>query len=146
MVTSSSRTGFQPVSASDRQEACPTGSRILCRPLGRAAASVAATSRSEDNPFRCGLLSSFSPASAASPGRAKWDFVAGDHIEGGPAAADGVVFFPAGNDGLYALDADTGKKKWNFRADLHIDSSPAVVGGRVFVGSGRSRRFATFQV
>jgi outer membrane protein assembly factor BamB len=79
-------------------------------------------------------------------GKADWSFPTSDHIEGGPTLADGLVIFPAGNDGLYALDAATGKEKWNFRADLHIDSTPFVVGGRVYVGSGPSRRFESLQV
>src|SRR5262249_49329613 len=52
-----------------------------------------------------------------------------------------AVYFPAGNDGLFALDAATGKERWNFRADLHIDSTPAVESGRGYVGSGPGRRF-----
>jgi outer membrane protein assembly factor BamB len=78
--------------------------------------------------------------------RLVWDRSVGDHIEGGPVAADGLVLFPAGNDGVYAVDAGTGKVKWNFRGDLHIDSTPAIAGGRAFVGSGTSGRFQNFQV
>src|SRR5204862_2540161 len=79
-------------------------------------------------------------------GKALWDFEAGDHIEGGPASGEGILFFSAGNDGLYAIDALTGAFRWNFRPDLHIDSTPDVAGGRVYVGSGKSRRFSTYQV
>lgn len=79
-------------------------------------------------------------------GRGLWDYPTADHIEGGPAAADGLVIFPSGNDGLHAADAMTGKPRWTFRADLHIDSSPFVVGGRVYVGGGRSRRYQNYQV
>jgi outer membrane protein assembly factor BamB len=82
----------------------------------------------------------------AATGKPKWSFQTADHIEGGPAEANGTIFFPAGNDGLYALDAETGTQRWNFRADMHIDSCPYVNGGRVFVGSGLSRRFNTLQV
>lgn len=79
-------------------------------------------------------------------GQAHWTFPTSDHIEGGAAVMDGLVIFPAGNDGLYALDAKDGRPKWNFRADLHIDSTPFVNEGRVFAGSGPSRRFDTLQV
>src|SRR5262245_37424662 len=82
----------------------------------------------------------------ARTGHEKWTFPTGDHIEGGPAVGDGLVIFPAGNDGLYALDAETGALRWNFRAELHIDSTPFVVGGRVYAGSGTSRRFPGLQV
>jgi len=79
-------------------------------------------------------------------GRLRWEFETGDHIEGAPAANEGLVLFPAGNDGLYAVDAENGAYKWSFRADLHIDSTPDIAGGRVYVGSGKSRRFSTYQV
>lgn len=82
----------------------------------------------------------------AATGRPAWDFPTGDHIEGGPALADGTVVFAAGNDGVYALDAATGEEKWNFRADVHIDSTPWVENGRVYVGTGPSRKFPTTQV
>ena len=70
-----------------------------------------------------------------------WSFETGDHVEGAPTASGGLVYVPAGNDGLYALDVGTGKPKWNYRADVHVDSTPCVDGGRVYVGSGPSRRF-----
>ena len=76
----------------------------------------------------------------------RWDYPTADHIEGGPASAEGLVIFPAGNDGLHAADAATGKPRWTFRADLHIDSSPCVAGGRLFVGGGKSRRYQNYQV
>src|SRR5262245_28158561 len=79
-------------------------------------------------------------------GKPRWDFETGDHIEGAPATGDGKLFFPAGNDGMYAVDAETGALKWNFRADLHIDSTPDVVSSRVYVGGGKSRRFNSYQV
>ena len=79
-------------------------------------------------------------------GKPRWDFPTADHIEGGPAESDGLVIFPAGNDGLHAAYAETGKPHWTFRADLHIDNSPSVSGGRVFVGGGRSRRYQNYQV
>jgi outer membrane protein assembly factor BamB len=82
----------------------------------------------------------------ARAGHALWTFPATDHIEGGPAIAGDLVVFPAGNDGLYAVQAETGKQKWNFRADLHIDSTPFVHDGRIYVGSGPSRRFDALQV
>jgi outer membrane protein assembly factor BamB len=74
-------------------------------------------------------------------GTVLWSFPTTDHVEGGPARRSGLVIFPAGNDGLYAVDARTGAKQWNYRADLHIDSTPTIGGDRVYVGSGPSRKF-----
>ena len=53
---------------------------------------------------------------------------------------------PAGNDGVYGLDAATGAVRWHFRADLHIDSTPGVGGGKVVVGSGPSRKTSRQEV
>lgn len=62
------------------------------------------------------------------------------HTEGAPAVAGGKVFFPAGDDGLFAADAKTGAKLWQFPGGkdrgIHIDAAPAASGNRVFAGSG----------
>jgi outer membrane protein assembly factor BamB len=79
-------------------------------------------------------------------GRLLWTAPASDHIEGGPAEAGGLIVFPSGNDGLYAVDAATGAERWHFAADLHIDATPTVANGRVYVGSGISRRFKDLRV
>jgi outer membrane protein assembly factor BamB len=79
-------------------------------------------------------------------GHLVWEFPTGDHIEGGPVAAGELVVFPAGNDGMCAVDAATGKQRWAFRGDGHIDSTPCVHDGHVFVGAGKSRRFQNYQV
>lgn len=73
-------------------------------------------------------------------GREQWTYETGDHIEGGAVEADGVIYFPAGNDGIVALDLD-GKKRWNYRADFHTDSTPFLANGRLYFGTGASRRF-----
>jgi outer membrane protein assembly factor BamB len=82
----------------------------------------------------------------AATGRPVWDYETTDHIEATATVADGVAYFGAGNDGVYALDAATGKRRWQFTEDLHIDASPCVAGGRVFAGSGPSRRFKDLKV
>lgn len=82
----------------------------------------------------------------AASGQPGWTFPTTDHIEGGPALAGKLVVFPAGNDGLYAVEVEAGKRQWNFRADVHIDSTPFVQDGRIYVGSGPSRRYDTLQV
>jgi outer membrane protein assembly factor BamB len=77
-----------------------------------------------------------------SNGESAWGepFQTASHTEGAPAVADGRVFFPAGDDGLFAADASTGAKLWQFPGGkakgIHIDAAPAVQGGTVFVGSG----------
>lgn len=75
-------------------------------------------------------------------GRLAWEqpFQTNSHTEGAPAYAGGKVFFPAGDDGLFAVDAKTGKQLWQFEGGkekgIHIDAAPATSGKRVFVGSG----------
>jgi outer membrane protein assembly factor BamB len=73
-------------------------------------------------------------------GKLNWIYQTNDHIEGGAVAADGLIYFPAGNDGIIALNA-AGQRRWNFHADLHTDSTPFVAEGRLYFGSGASRRF-----
>jgi outer membrane protein assembly factor BamB len=72
-------------------------------------------------------------------GRELWHFRTTDHIESSPCAADGKVFFGAGDDGVYCLDAVSGSEVWHFRAPVHVDTSPAASGPRLYVGSGVSR-------
>jgi outer membrane protein assembly factor BamB len=78
----------------------------------------------------------------AADGNAAWKapFKTASHTEGAPAVADGKVFFPAGDDGVFCVKADTGEKVWQFAGGkakgIHVDAAPAVQGGRVFVGSG----------
>jgi outer membrane protein assembly factor BamB len=78
----------------------------------------------------------------AADGKPAWDkpFKTTSHTEGSPAVAGGKVFFPAGDDGLFAADAGTGYQIWQFQGGkekgIHIDAPPAVSGNRVFIGSG----------
>jgi outer membrane protein assembly factor BamB len=78
----------------------------------------------------------------AATGKPAWEnpFKTKSHTEGGPAVLGNKVFFPAGDDGLYAADAKTGAQLWQFPGGkdkgIHIDAAPAVSGNRVFVGSG----------
>jgi outer membrane protein assembly factor BamB len=81
---------------------------------------------------------------SAADGKPAWGepLKTGSHTEVAPAVAGGKVFFPAGDDGLIAADANTGAEKWRLKggkeAGIHIDAAPAVSadGKRVFVGSG----------
>ncbi|HVK17764.1 MAG TPA: PQQ-binding-like beta-propeller repeat protein [Fimbriiglobus sp.] len=61
------------------------------------------------------------------------------HTEGAPRVVDGKVYFAAGDDGVYCVNAVDGAAVWHFQGDeqkLHIDTSLAVANGRVFAGSG----------
>jgi len=74
-------------------------------------------------------------------GKAAWErpVPTASHTEGTPRIAKGNVYFTAGDDGLFCVDAESGARKWQFEGKprkLHIDGSPAVSGNRVFVGSG----------
>jgi outer membrane protein assembly factor BamB len=68
-------------------------------------------------------------------GRKVWDFSTQGHTESSPHVVDGRVFFGAGDDGLYCLEAISGKEVWHFPG-VHVDSRPAVVNGRLYAGSG----------
>ncbi|MCS6865287.1 MAG: PQQ-binding-like beta-propeller repeat protein [Gemmataceae bacterium] len=75
-------------------------------------------------------------------GQDAWDepFRTASHTEGAPTVVAGKVYFAAGDDGCYCVDAQTGAKLWQFPGGqdkgIHIDAAPAVSGDRVFVGSG----------
>ncbi len=64
-----------------------------------------------------------------------WEFQTKSHTESSPSVVNGKVFVGAGDDGLYALNAETGKPVWNY-PKLHVDAAPTVVGNRVYCGSG----------
>src|SRR5579872_7457146 len=78
----------------------------------------------------------------AADGKSVWEnpLKTSSHTEGSPAVSGGKAFFPAGDDGLFALDAKSGTQLWKFpggkEKGIHIDAPPAVNGNRVFIGSG----------
>ena len=78
----------------------------------------------------------------AATAKPAWEnpFQATSHTEGAPALAGGKLIFPAGDDGLFAVDAKTGSRLWQFEGGkekgIHIDGAPVVSGNRVFAGSG----------
>jgi outer membrane protein assembly factor BamB len=82
----------------------------------------------------------------ADTGKETWHFETTSHTESSPCAAGGLVFFGAGDDGMYALDAATGKERWHFTEPLHVDANPLVVGDRLYCGSGTSRTHKTTQI
>jgi outer membrane protein assembly factor BamB len=75
-----------------------------------------------------------------------WAFPTGSQTEATPCVRDGKVYFGAGNDGIYCVDAiQGGTPFWRFPpADskgrlLRCGSSPAVVGNRLYAGSAIDR-------
>jgi outer membrane protein assembly factor BamB len=82
----------------------------------------------------------------AATGHKLWEFETTSHTESSPCAADGKVFFGAGEDGIYCLNAATGTRLWHFQENLHVDASPKIVGNRLYAGSGVSRTQKETQV
>ena len=82
----------------------------------------------------------------AATGQPAWPkpFETTSHTEGAAVVAHGAVIFPAGDDGVYAVDAKTGAERWHFEGGpttkLHIDTDPALSGDTLFVGSGYRTR------
>lgn len=70
-------------------------------------------------------------------GKSSWEFKTNGHTEAQPCVVGGRVYFSAGDDGLYCLDADNGGLKWHFEGP-HVDMCPAVVNDRIYAGSGYS--------
>lgn len=83
----------------------------------------------------------------ATTGKEIWNFQTNSHTESTPCIANGKVYFGAGDDGVYCINAKDGKLKWQFpekadaRNGLHVDSTPTIVGNRMYCSSGVSRLF-----
>ncbi len=71
----------------------------------------------------------------AQTGKWLWEFKTESHVESSPVVVAGRVYFGAGDDGVYCIDARTGQRLWQ-AASLHVDSTPLVRNGRVYAGSG----------
>jgi glucose dehydrogenase len=56
-------------------------------------------------------------------------------VQSSPAVVDGVVYFGALDDNVYALKASTGEKIWNHTVRLGVTSAPAVSEGVVYISS-----------
>lgn len=78
-------------------------------------------------------------------GTKRWHFPTKGQTESTPVVAGGKVFFGAGNEGVYALDAASGKQLWRFPEHpekgrlLRFGATPLVVDNRVYIGSGVDR-------
>jgi outer membrane protein assembly factor BamB len=71
----------------------------------------------------------------ASTGKKQWEFTTNSHTESSPCILGGNVYFGAGDDGVFCVDAAGGKEVWHYPG-LHVDCNPCVAGGRLYAGSG----------
>src|SRR5581483_5081186 len=71
----------------------------------------------------------------AATGKKLWDFTTTSHVESTPCVSGNKVYFGAGDDGLFCLDAATGKRIWHLPG-LHVDANPLVIDNRLYCGSG----------
>ena len=85
--------------------------------------------------FEARNLHGYPPATQTMPDA--WDV-----FTSSPAVSDGLVYFGAGDGGIYAVDAASGVLQWSFRTGNVVHASPAVADGLVYVGSWDSRLYA----
>jgi outer membrane protein assembly factor BamB len=81
--------------------------------------------------------------------RLLWTFATSSHVESSACVVGSRVYFGAGDDGLYCVDAADVQDReggprprlvWHFPG-LHVDVSPLAVEGRVFAGSTAGDRY-----
>jgi len=75
-----------------------------------------------------------SPATVGGLGL-KWSYAPGLSVDSSPAVANGMVYFGAQDDKVYALNASTGALLWSYTTGGQVNSSPAVANGVVYIGS-----------
>ncbi|MBI2981102.1 MAG: PQQ-binding-like beta-propeller repeat protein [Deltaproteobacteria bacterium] len=78
-------------------------------------------------------------ALSAKDGRKRWSYQTAGMVRRQPVFSDGLLFFAASPDHLYAVDPETGRSVWNFSQDrvgMKIDGESGVTvgGGRLFCG------------
>ena len=64
-----------------------------------------------------------------------WSFQTTSHVESTPFIRQGKLYFTAGADGVYCIDALEGQEIWHYPA-VHADMSPVVHKGKVYFGTG----------
>ena len=64
-----------------------------------------------------------------------WSFQTASHVESTPFISQGKLYFTAGADGVYCIDALEGQQIWHYK-DVHADMSPVVHKGKVYFGTG----------
>jgi outer membrane protein assembly factor BamB len=81
----------------------------------------------------------------AATGSLLWHFQTKGQTESSPTAVAGKVYFGAGNEGLYCLEAVSGKELWRYPGReyegrlLRFGAGPTVVGDRLYAGTGIDR-------
>lgn len=85
--------------------------------------------------FEAKNLHGYPPAQQTIPDA--WDL-----FTSSPAVSGGLVYFGAGDGGIYAVDAANGILQWKYATGDVVHASPAVANGTVFVGSWDSRLYA----
>jgi outer membrane protein assembly factor BamB len=71
----------------------------------------------------------------ATTGKKQWAFATNSHTESSPCVVGGKVYFGAGDDGVFCVEAASGTEVWHYPG-LHVDCNPCVAGGRLYAGSG----------
>jgi len=75
-------------------------------------------------------------------GKVLWTHETRSHVECTPVVADGKVYFGAGDDGYYCLDARTGRELWHLPGQKYVDAETSLVvhQGRMYAGLGLGGR------
>ncbi len=71
-----------------------------------------------------------------------WSFQVEDAVRSTPLVHNGIVYFGAYDNNLWALDAKEGSLIWKFATDGGIGSSPTYNGGTIYIGSSDHRLYA----
>ena len=64
-----------------------------------------------------------------------WSFKTASHVESTPFISLGKLYFTAGADGVYCIDALEGQEIWHY-PNIHADMSPVVHNGKAYFGTG----------
>jgi len=85
-----------------------------------------------------------SPTVAAAPvaGPGSWRYTTGSPVDGSPAVAEGVVYFPDDAGNVYAVDAYTGAELWIDHTGGQIDGRPLIAGDSLYIGNNASEFYA----
>ena len=67
-----------------------------------------------------------------------FSFNTNNSIVSTPSIVNGVAYFGANNDYVYAISASTGKLIWKYKTVNQVMTQPLVVNGMVFVGAGNN--------
>lgn len=71
----------------------------------------------------------------AKTGEPIWSFKTASHVESTPFISQGKLYFTAGSDGVYCIDALEGQEIWHYE-DVHADMSPVFHSDKVYFGTG----------